>query len=498
MEGYILLTIIMTVATVLGIQRLSKSNRSSTTPTPPDTSRSSGLNSDADFAEFVKINDTTAEIGVFDPLTGLPDKQIYDQRLKKTLEHSKTHNHRFSVMILNIDEFENVVNVYGNAFANQLLVKTANRLRPTLRQIDTICRYKSDNFYFIFPELSTTEIAILVAQRLQDSMAQPFIIENHRIFLTASIGISIYNPLEDTVSSMINHAENALVKAKLSGRNTFRIHYQDSYSLNKDLVDVNAKLASSLYIDRLSIRYQPFVDVYNKRTKALQANLYLNEPELGSVPFKDFCKAAEVSGKALEVSLWQVKAIINQIKKWENIGYSPENIIINVPFSQFVNTYFIDSAKRMFEDANCDKSKVIFDVTELKFTPRNQQFETALAAVQNAGFHISISILGIGRLTRQNIMDFPLAYVKIDDSLVNDLFSSANYEPIITSVIASLNNSNIEILAEGVDYDYQKAKLLKLGCSTMIGKLFAAEVTEDDITFNHSVQKQKEQQVEIA
>ena len=163
MDGYTLLTIALTVCVVLAIERIYQSRKLSSNSS---AGKDKSSYREEAFAEIIKINDESDKNGVLDSLTGLPGRQIYDERLRKTIVHSHAYKQIFSVMILNIDGFTNINNVYGNVYGNKLLGEVANRLRTVLRQIDTVSRYAGDSFFFILPELNNPDVAMLVAQRI--------------------------------------------------------------------------------------------------------------------------------------------------------------------------------------------------------------------------------------------------------------------------------------------------------------------------------------------
>lgn len=492
--AYTLLTIILSVLGVLVGQRLYHTYKHSLTflnavNKPQSHSR------EASFAEIMKINDNSSQHGIFDPITGLPDRQIFDERLQKTLMHSKQYNQIFSVMVLNIDEFENISNIYGDVFANKLLAETANRLRTVLRQIDTLSRYVGNNFFFILPELSSSEIAISVAQRIQDSMAIQFSIDDNQIFVTASIGIAIFDPDSDTVSSIIKKAEDALTDAKLAGRNTYRIFHSSERTAKPYHYLLNSHFDESSYLKKMVLQYQAYYDIYNNRSCSIHANILFNDEESGLIPFQEFCDVAEENDKAHEICIWQLRKVIEQVHVWETNGFKPDNILITVPFKQIVDAKFINDVNKVFDETYCSKSKIIFDIIEPNYSCNKNSVQQAFMKLLHDGIQLCMSVLVLGRLPLKNITELPITYLKLDKGLVSDLFANTSNEPIVTSLIALINNSSIEIIAEGIDMEYQKKKLLKLGCSKMRGKLFTSPASASEIFESQQVSKKESETV---
>ena len=478
LDGYTLLTILVTIVVVLILDRLYLSRKSTSSGA---TGKAKGSYREEAFAEIIKINEDTIQHGTLDALTGLPGRQIYDERLRRILAYNKDDHMIFSVMIMNIDEFTNINNVYGNLFGNKLLVEVANRLRTVLRQIDTVSRYAGDSFFFIMPELSNPDIAILVAQRIQDSVIQPFIIENQRLFVTASIGIAIYSADEKNPEKLLKHAEDALKKAKLSGRNTYRIHNQAESKLSKEDANLKAYFMSASLQDKLIMYYQPYVDAYDNKASTIQVIPYYNHPEIGLIPFNDFNKIAEECGRIDEIWQWTMQHAIQQFLHWETKGYKPDNIMVNVTISQLENIEFVIKMNEIFDKTKFDKNRIIFDISDACVASNNQAFKKSLHTIQEMGVQISISTMALGKLALHNILDFPVNYLKIDEKLVKGLIMNMDNEAIITSLIAVCNNSNIKVIADGVDIDNLKNKLLDLGCSLMKGKIFTQPVTASEL-----------------
>ncbi len=479
MDGLTIIMVVLTIGTIIALERYYQSKRSEEFSSDVPSKSRASYREEA-FAEIIKINDESAQAGLLDPLTGLPGRQIYDERLSRTLTHSKTYNQIFSVMILNIDEFKTINHVYGNVFGNKLLAEAANRLRSVLRQIDTVSRYAGDSYFFILPELSNPEVAILVAQRIQDSIIKPFNIEDHRIFVTASIGIAIYSP-QDVSETLLKNAEDALTKAKLAGRNTYRIHNVSEHEHNPLNSVLMTYFLSDTFLEKMVMHYQPYLDINQNKTCAVQAIPYFNHPEKGLIAFQDFHKVAEECGKTLQLGQWALQKAIDQHKHWEMNGFKAGNMMVSVSITQLENSEFIAGATNLLNMAGVDKHHIIFDIEEFNIKANSQTFRKVLELAQTAGINISVSILALGRLALHNIFDFPINYLKIDDKLVKGLIMNVDNEAIIGSLVAIANNANIRVIAEGVDFETQKNKLIELGCTMMKGKLFSSAMPANEL-----------------
>jgi diguanylate cyclase (GGDEF)-like protein len=477
LDAYTLIIVVLTVAVVMTMERFYRAKRSSESPS---TSRRASYREEA-FSEIMKINDESKKLGAMDSLTGLPGRQIYDERLKRILTHSREFNQIFSVMILNLDQFTSINQIYGDDFANKLLAEAANRLRTVLRQIDTVSRYAGDNFFFILPELSNPEVAVLVAQRIQDSIIQAFNIEGHRIFVTACIGVSICELSCSDPNEIVKNAKDALMKAKLSGRNTYRIYDNGEFGKDEKQDTLTADFHDPSFLSKMSMYYQPYVDLYYPDKKLIQAIPYYNHPENGLIAFNDFFNEADEAGKMLQIGEWQLAQVTEQLKRWQGQSYNPNKLLITIPSSLLENELFIGKVTDIISQSVVNKNQVIFDIAESNAKINNLALRKVLERIQDLGISVAISILAVGRLALHNVSEFPINYLKIDDKLVKGLMLNPDNEAIVVALIAIANNKEITIMAESVDFENQKNKLLELGCSVMKGKLFSVPMLGDDV-----------------
>ncbi len=481
MEGYILLTIVLTAVAIIAVQRIFQMQKTGVSADQRSGKKRSTYRDEA-FAEIIKINEDTAGQGMIDSLTGLPSRQVFDERLRKVQAYSRQYNQIFSVMVLNLDEFNNINQVYGSVFGNKLLAETANRVRTVLRQIDTVSRYAGDNFCFILPELSNPEVAVLVAQRIQDSIIQPFIIDGTKLFVTACIGIAISDAKSVNALEFINKAQDALMKAKLSGRNTYRIYNQVELISNDREAKLRTCFDDSDFIENLVMYYQPYVDVTRRNALcSIQAIPYFNHPEIGFIPFQEFSRAVEAAGKVVEMGEWQIKQSIKQLQHWQIAGFNPEHMMISVTINQLQHPDFITRISEILGNSGVDKNQVIFDIVESNIKENSQSFKNILEKIQALGIKVSMSVLALGRMALHNIFEFPINYLKIDEKLVKGLMMNMDNDAIIVSLIALSNNTNIKVIADAVDVETQKNKLIELGCTLMKGKLFSPAAPGNEI-----------------
>lgn len=443
---------------------------------------------DKAFLNIIKINEESMLHGSLDTITGLPSRQVFDERLSKILAYSKKYDKIFSLMVLNIDEFNVINHIYGSVFGNKLLAEAANRIHSVIRQIDTVSRYAGDNFLFILPELLAPEIAMLVAQRVQDSIIQPFNIEGTKLFITACLGITIFNPNKDDNQSMIKKAEHALARAKQAGRNTYRLDQTASEAEEVKIASLKKYIEAGDIFEKLTMLYQPYIDVNRGSANILQAIPYLQHPEHNMKGYDEISVAMEAAGKSIEFGEWQIIKVLETIKHWIKNEFVPEQVLININIQQLENAEFMQKIIEILDASDQLKSKLVFDVSGNAIKSHHQSFSTILQNLQNKGVKLSTSMMLLGRISLHNIMECPINFLKIDEDIVSSIIVNIENEAIIASIIAASKTTNITVIADGVEFENQKNKLLELGCSIMKGKLFVSPVPANEI-FDFEISK---------
>jgi len=495
LDGYLVIIVsVLTIVAIIVAERIYQAKKSQLSPEEVFIRRRNYRGEG--FVEVIKINEDTLHHGSLDQLTSLPDRQIFDERLKRILIYSGHHNKIFSVMILNIDEFNNINRIYGDSFGNKVLMEAANRLKTVLRQIDTISRYAGNSFFFILPELASPEVAVLVAQRIQDSIIQPFYIDGNRVFITACIGIAINSQGNEISEGLIKSAGEALAKAKQAGRNNYRVNNILEHEIEEASVSLVADINEGNFLDKLVIYYQPYLDTSSGGTMIVQAMPCFNHPRMGLVFCTKFSAEIEDSGKINLLGEWLLRKAVAQLQHWDVNGFHAKKMMISVSLTQFDEAGFFDDMNRIIEESGIEKSRIILDINKLNTQEHNQQVKVVLKLVREAGLSVSIGIMELGRLALHNISEFPIDYLKIDEKLVKNIILRVDNESIIASLIAISDSANIKVVAEGVDFENQKNKLIELGCTVMQGRYFVSPIPANEL-FDLEISKKRKDETKI-
>lgn len=407
-----------------------------------------------------------------DALTGLPETQVFTDRLVQAVNQSRRHKMSFAVMRLDINELSAINDQQGYEVGDKILLETAERLKKVIRQVDTVCRYIGSNFVFLLPLLSKPETAAYVAQRAQDSIMKPYNINGKEISLTASIGIAIFPSDGQDSTNLLKNAEAALQQSKNDGKNAYQFFQKELQILGHRELTLSSSLRSSTVTEQLKVFYQPHIDLETNSIFCIQAILYLKHPEFGLIPFKDFFKLAENTGKIVEVGEWLLSESITQFKKWENEGFKPRYMSISVSLKQIEDPRFLLKLSQVLQETNFDAHKLVFEISENILVENSAAVDSGFSMLTRLGIKLSIGVYALGHFALNKISTIPLDFLKIDGRLIQDVASHNENKNILGLIISLANDSEIIVIADGIELEKQMKLLKHLGCTIMQGKLF--------------------------
>lgn len=407
-----------------------------------------------------------------DPLTNLPGREAFEDRLAQAINQSGRFKKALGVMFFAVDDFELINKKYGYEVGDKVIIEISKRLQKVVRQIDTLTRFGGSKFIVLLPQLALPETAAYVAQRLLDSVALPFLIEDHQIMLTGSVGAAIYPEDGHNMQTLLHSANEALDQARtLKGH--YQFYRQEMHALGQRELSMHAVFSSDDFIKYLAIHYQPQINTKTGEVVAIQAAPVLQLPEYGEIAFEDFARTAENCKKAIAIWEWLLNSAIIQFKKWRDQDIHPKNLIIDVTYSQIQDPQFIYKITQILQDHQLETKELIFEVVEKDLAKNSETIEKSFDMLKNIDIQIGLSIFALGRLALHKITKLPVTYLKIDANLIKDSKDLEEYENVLQTLISLAQEMQINVIAESVENDYQKELLENLGCVIMQGKLFS-------------------------
>jgi diguanylate cyclase (GGDEF)-like protein len=421
--------------------------------------------------ELEQMNQQTSAKQTVDPLTGLPNRQAFEDRLSQLINYSQRLQSKFAVMILDIDQFGVINNKLGYDLGDKLLAAIARRLQAEIRQIDTVAWLGSGKFLFLFPQLDKGETAAYVAQRIQDAIIHSFNIDGQELYIRASMGIAVYPADGENLESLLKNADKALSASKENGGNIYQFYHPSTNALGQREIAIKNILLSNNFLEKLSVDYQFYFHNKTKKVELIHAKAKLEHPDLGDVTYMEFSKIAENNNKSLQVSEWLLnQAIVRFQQSFEN-NVTPKHLLVTLTLKQIQHPHFPTIVAKALQEHVIGPNQLVFEINDQHNLLGFESIEKNITALSQLGVGIAVSVFGLGHFAIQKVTSIPINYLKIDGQLIKNLVANKENKFILNMMIANAIQSNISVIAEGVEDENQLSLLIGLGCEIMQGSL---------------------------
>ena len=436
-----------------------------------------------DISERFQAEATIRHQASHDLLTNLPNRIQFNQRLLESLIKANQNKNKLAVCFLDLDRFKTINETLGHKIGDKLLQSVAQRLNKCLHSRDTIARWGGDEFTLMLSEINSTQDAASVAEDILDVLKPGFLIDNHLLHISASIGIAVYPNHGKDGETLIKNADAALNRAKLQGRNNYQIYNSAINSQASELLTLENSLHYALERNEFKLYYQPQVDITTREIYKFEALLRWQHPKLGLISPSKFIPIAEETGLIIPISEWVLKTACAQNKIWQSVlGIPSVGVAVNLSARQFQQPDLVDTVRRVLTETNLSPQYLELEITE-SAAMQNVDFSTEiLTQLYNMGVSISIDDFGTGYCSFNYLKEFPIHCLKIDRSFVRDLTNDTNDAAIITAMIALAHGLNLSVVAEGVETEEQRNLLRILECELMQGNLFSPAVCAQEAT----------------
>lgn len=407
-----------------------------------------------------------------DPVTNLPNRHAFNERLSSALARVDQFGGNVGLLLLDLDNFKIVNDTLGHQCGDQLLKQVAQRLLETLRSGDAICRIGGDEFAIIL-ESGSMARGDNVAAKVLEALTAPFEIDVHEIYVTASVGISIYPDDASDMETLTRNADTAMYQAKGKGKNAYEeFHPELDYRVQKRL-SVETKLRKALERGELQLYYQPQINLKDGRLVGLETLLRWNHPELGVVSPAEFIPVAEESGLIVQIGRWAIRTACKQVAAWREAGLGDVHVSVNLSARQTKDAYLVHDIVSSLREAGMRPSQLELEITETVLMENVHANVELLNRLQTAGIRLSIDDFGTGYSSMAYLKRFPIDQVKIDRTFVRDIPGDGDDEAITTAIIAMAHSLGLSVVAEGVETEAQLRFLRDAGCDIMQGYYFA-------------------------
>ncbi|HEX9778061.1 MAG TPA: EAL domain-containing protein [Geopsychrobacteraceae bacterium] len=411
-----------------------------------------------------------------DPLTDLPNRLLFDDRLERALAVARRHDQQVALLFLDLDRFKNINDTLGHECGDQLLKKVAERLLLCVRETDTVARLGGDEFLIILEQVKDFQMVAAMSQRIRQSLARYLPVENYQLFVTASIGISLFPGDATSSRELLKCADIAMYHAKQEGKDNYQFYKPQLNARAHEMLELERDLRQAVSGEQLELYYQPQFDLRQGRLIGMEALLRWSHPEHGMIAPADFIPIAEETGLIVGIGEWVLREACLQVCAWQEQALAPPRVAVNLSGRQLRQHDFIAMVDQVLADTELHPEWLELEITESILMKDVQSNFLALNELKGRGVQLSVDDFGTGYSSLSYLSRFPVGKLKIDRSFVATMTENYEQAAIIDSILALGHGLNLTVIAEGIETAEQRALLEAKGCLQGQGYLFGRPV----------------------
>jgi diguanylate cyclase (GGDEF)-like protein/PAS domain S-box-containing protein len=410
-----------------------------------------------------------------DQLTDLPNRYLLKEKVDELIRESSEYDNVFAVLFLDLDRFKIVNDTMGHEIGDKLLIEVSSRLRDCLDEKDIISRYGGDEFTILLPQ-STVDRAREVAKGILTTLSNPLQLNYHEVFVTPSIGISMFPEHGFTYDMLIKHADLAMYFAKSLGKNNYQFYTNDLIDQSQHELDLEIKLRKALERNEFILYYQPQINLQTNQIIGAEALIRWVHPEKGLISPAEFIPVAEETGLIIQLGEWALRTACYQNKKWQDKGLRPITIAVNISAKQFFQSNLAEIVEKILFETGLEARYLELEITE-SMTMDVERAITTLVDLKKIGVKVSMDDFGTGYSSLNYLKRFPIDKLKVDQSFIRDSTTDPNDETIVKTIIAMAHNLKLQVIAEGVETKEHVYFLLEQKCTEAQGYFFSKPVS---------------------
>jgi diguanylate cyclase (GGDEF)-like protein len=414
-----------------------------------------------------------------DTLTNLPNRVLLQDRLSRMMIKAKRNNTFVAILFLDLDRFKKINETLGHDVGDKLLLEVARRIENCVRKSDTVARLGGDEFAVLLDDLRDIKFVAVVARKILHALSKPIMIQKYELYATSSIGISLYPNDSEDEDVLLRSADTALYRAKDAGKNNYQFYTADMNTRAFEFLLLESGLRKALDNDELVVHYQPVINLEDKKLIGMEALLRWKHPEKGMVSPADFIPLAEETGLIESIGKWVLRAACAQNKKWQDAGYPPVTMSVNMSARQFNKKNLVETIGEILEETGLRPEYFCIEITESIIMKDVESTITKLNQLHKMGISLSIDDFGTGYSSLNYLKLFPIDNLKIDRSFVFNITSDSTDAAIAASVILLAHSMNLKVTAEGVETNEQLEMLRRQGCDYVQGFFFSKPIAAE-------------------
>ncbi|SCA54888.1 putative Diguanylate cyclase [Candidatus Terasakiella magnetica] len=413
------------------------------------------------------------QLAHFDHLTGLPNRVLFQDRLQTALARSRRDKEHMAILFVDLDRFKQINDSLGHRVGDLLLVEVSKRLLYSIREIDTVARLSGDEFTVILTDIASVDAVELIASRIVQSLGAPYFFEGHELFVSASVGISLYPMDGETTTDLLRNADVAMYHAKEKGRNNYQFFDVRMNEHAQSQLSMANKLRIALNRNVIHPHYQLKVDIRTGKPIGLEALARWNDENGKPVSPAKFIPIAEEHGLIARVGSSILQQVCVQIRMWQDMNFEFGSVAFNLSAQQFRDPNLLSDIREAIEDNKIDPKHLEVEVTENTMMDDVEDAIQILSNLKDMGLKISIDDFGTGYSSLSYLKRFPVDTLKIDRSFINELTLDSDDAAIVSAIVSMAQKLGVSIVAEGVENIEQSQYLKEIGCYHVQGYLYA-------------------------
>jgi len=427
-----------------------------------------------DVTQYKEAQERILQIARYDHLTDLPNRSFFYESLKRILAHDAQGV--VGILFIDLDRFKLVNDSLGHAMGDKLLQQVASRLLSCVRTRDVVGRLGGDEFAIVLPLLQRADHAGGVAAKVLGALSTPFVLEEQEVYISASIGITVYPGDSTDADELLRFADAAMYRAKDDGRSTYRYYTAEMNAQAAEKLELETSLRGALGRNEFVLHYQPKLDLESGEVSGLEALLRWNRTGVGPVSPAQFIPLLEESGMIVPVGEWVIQEVCSQLKVWQADGVKPVPVAVNLSGRQFQQKDLAATITHLAREQGIVADLLHCEITESLLMSNVEQAIATLKALQSAGIQIAVDDFGTGYSSLSYLKRFPINALKIDQSFVRDITTNPDDAAIATAIIQLAHNLGLKVIAEGVETAEQLQFLRLSRCDEMQGYFLSRPV----------------------
>ncbi len=430
-----------------------------------------------DITERRRAEERIRHMAQHDVLTGLPNRMLFKDRVTHAISQAHRNRKQVAVLFVDLDHFKDTNDSLGHDVGDRLLRAIARRLQSCLREDDSVARLGGDEFVMCLAELSGSNDAILIADKILDALRRPLMVDQHELHVGGSIGISLYPDNGDDAEALMRTADTAMYHAKEKGRDNYQFFVPRLNEAAQRRLTIANHLHRAMDRNEFVLHYQPQLDLKSGQIFSAEALIRWQQSDIGLVPPGEFIKVAEETGLIVPLGEWVLRQACEQLKRWRSMGYPNLRITVNLSPHQLRRPGFSELAARVLQETGLPPDALEMELTESILMMYSAENITALGRLARMGVRLAVDDFGTGYSSLAYLQRFPIDVLKIDQSFVSGIGQDPNDTAIVSAIIAMADSLQLKVVAEGVETSDQVDFLRTRGCFAAQGFYYSKAVS---------------------